>query len=178
MIQSDQHLQEETIVKISVKIKTLPLIVAALPVALIALVLVPLVLDRPFGTQTPRMLAFIHAFKGWLPVLTAIGAGVALVVTAALWRRWRLFGRLSLASICVVALGCTWFARQNVFEWMFNPLPRSSYAPVAGATFVDARDVVLAVSLNGDAAAYPVRQLAYHHIVHDVVGGVPLVVTY
>ena len=44
--------------------------------------------------------------------------------------------------------------------------------------FVEPQDVVLAVSLKGDAAAYPVRQLAYHHLVQDVVGGLPLVVTY
>ena len=36
----------------------------------------------------------------------------------------------------------------------------------------------VAVERNGEAAAYPVRQLAYHHIVQDVVGGVPIVVTY
>ena len=31
---------------------------------------------------------------------------------------------------------------------------------------------------NGEAAAYPIRQLAYHHLVQDIVGGVPIVVTY
>ena len=37
---------------------------------------------------------------------------------------------------------------------------------------------MLAVERNGEAAAYPVRQVAYHHIVQDVVGGVPVAVTY
>ena len=41
-----------------------------------------------------------------------------------------------------------------------------------------ALDPVLAVTLNGEATAYPVRQVAYHHIVQDVVGGVPVAVTY
>jgi hypothetical protein len=78
----------------------------------------------------------------------------------------------------MIALACTWFSRQNAFEWKFNPLRHSRYASAADATFVDSRDVVMAVSLEGDAAAYPVRQLAYHHLVQDTVGGVPLVVTY
>ena len=34
------------------------------------------------------------------------------------------------------------------------------------------------VKINGDAAAYPVRQMAYHHIVQDVVGGTPITTTY
>ena len=33
--------------------------------------------------------------------------------------------------------------------------------------------MVIAVELRGDAVAYPVRQMAYHHVVNDQVGGVP-----
>ena len=36
----------------------------------------------------------------------------------------------------------------------------------------------MAGALIGEAAAYPIRQMAYHHLVHDTVGGVPVVVTY
>jgi hypothetical protein len=43
---------------------------------------------------------------------------------------------------------------------------------------LDAGDMVLTVSINGDARAYPVREMAYHHIVNDVVGGVPIAATY
>ena len=71
-----------------------------------------------------------------------------------------------------------WFARQNHFEWMFNPLPDPTYAPATLADFVDGRDMVVAVEIGGDAVAWPVRQMAYHHIVHDTVGGVPVVSTY
>ena len=39
-------------------------------------------------------------------------------------------------------------------------------------------DPVLAVTLNGDAAAFPVRQVSYHHIVEDTVGGIHVAVTY
>jgi len=37
---------------------------------------------------------------------------------------------------------------------------------------------VLAVNVNGDSVAFPVRQMAYHHIVQDVVGGMPITATY
>jgi Protein of unknown function (DUF3179) len=57
-------------------------------------------------------------------------------------------------------------------------MTKTASVPAAQARWVDAGDAVLAVELNGDAAAYPVSQVAYHHIVHDVVGGVPVAVTY
>jgi hypothetical protein len=44
--------------------------------------------------------------------------------------------------------------------------------------FVDDRDMVVAVEIAGDAVAWPVRQMGYHHIVQDKVGGVPVASTY
>jgi hypothetical protein len=71
-----------------------------------------------------------------------------------------------------------WFARQNVFEWKFNPLLQPRFVQADQATFVQPPDLVLAVSVNGESVAYPIRQLAYHHVVNDVVGGMPLAATY
>ena len=61
---------------------------------------------------------------------------------------------------------------------MFNPLAHSAYAKADDASFVGAEDMVLAVEHNGDAVAYPVRLMAYHHVVGDTVGGTPIVATY
>ncbi len=44
-------------------------------------------------------------------------------------------------------------------------------------TFEDAEPVV-AVSINGDARAYPVQVMIWHEIVNDTVGGEPISVTY
>ena len=72
----------------------------------------------------------------------------------------------------------TWFARQNHFEWMFNPLPNPAYAKSNDAAFVGDSDMVMAVENQGEAVAYPIRLMAYHHLVQDTVGGTPLVATY
>jgi hypothetical protein len=53
-----------------------------------------------------------------------------------------------------------------------------AYASTGAADFVNDSDMVLAVLKNGEAAAYPVRLMAYHHLVQDVVGGTPIVATY
>ena len=71
-----------------------------------------------------------------------------------------------------------WFARQNHFEWMFKPLEQSAYVAADKVDFVADDEMVLAIEVNKDAVAYPIRQLAYHHVVEDTVGGLPIVSTY
>ena len=52
------------------------------------------------------------------------------------------------------------------------------FVPVADATFVDDREPVLALEINGDARAYPVQILIWHELANDVVGGTPVAVSY
>ena len=152
---------------------------ALIPIGLIAVVALPLALDQPFGSQTARTLEMIYAMRRWSPIVTGLGLG-ALAVLAAISLRRRRTG-LALAGfggVLTLAIAAAWFARQNPFEWMFNPLPQPQFVAAAKATFVDPNDLVLAVSVDGDAAAYPIRQMAYHHLVNDRIGRTPAVVTY
>jgi hypothetical protein len=144
-----------------------------------AVVLVPGVVLRPFSPQTPRALALAYRLREAAPVAAPALAVLALALAGASFRRARWWLRAGLATAVAVALGAAWLARQNHFEWMFNPLPDPAYASVAeAAAFVDPADMLIAVEKNGDAVAYPVRQMAYHHLVNDQVGGVPVVSTY
>ena len=40
------------------------------------------------------------------------------------------------------------------------------------------REPVMTVEMNGEARAYPIRYLMWHEIANDVVGGIPVIVTY
>jgi hypothetical protein len=147
-------------------------------VAALAVVAVPMFLIRPFSPQTPGGLAVAYALRRWAPWATALAAIVALFLAVRLWRGARWWSRALVALACVPLLGAVWLAHLNLFEKMFAPMAKVQSAAATEASWVEDRDPVLAVSLNGDAAAYPVRQVAYHHIVQDVVGGVPVAVTY
>jgi hypothetical protein len=61
---------------------------------------------------------------------------------------------------------------------MFNPLKNSSYATASDSGFMQPDDMVMAVENDGESVAYPIREMAYHHVVQDVVGRKPVVVTY
>ena len=61
---------------------------------------------------------------------------------------------------------------------LFAPLDGVSRVTLSGAGFVQPGDMVMGIVSNGVAMAYPVNQVAYHHVVNDTVGGVPIAATY
>jgi hypothetical protein len=145
----------------------------------LGIVIVPALIIQPFRAQTPTGMQVGYLLRAWSPIATVIIAAAALAVVVFTWRgttRW--WSKTLLLVLFTLTLPPVWFARQNHFEWMFHPLPGPNFAKVADTTFVEDSDKVIAVEMNGEAAAYPVRQIAYHHIVQDEVGGVPIAATY
>lgn len=142
-------------------------------------VLVPALLIQPFKLQTPERLKISYLLRDWSPVITLLAVAIALLISISLWKQTRGWWRKAcLVALFFPLLVATWFARQNHFEWMFQPLPNAGFAKANDAAFVADGDMVLAVELNGEAAAYPIRQVAYHHVVQDTLGGIPVLVTY
>ena len=58
------------------------------------------------------------------------------------------------------------------------PIDNPKFVPVADAGHIGAFEPVVSVTIDGHARAYPLRILLWHEIVNDVVGGVPLLVSY
>ena len=154
------------------------LILLLLVVAVVAVVLTPVFLIVPFKAQTPRAVEISYIMRRWSPWLTVLASLVILAIAFRLWIGGRWWGRIALVILLLPTLGATWLARQNHFEWMFNPLVSSDFAKASAVDFVKDDEMVLAVKINGDAVAYPVSLMAYHHIAQDVVGGTPITATY
>jgi Protein of unknown function (DUF3179) len=154
----------------------------ALPIIILlslAIVIVPVWIVQPFKAETQRGLAISYAMRRWSPSLTIAALIISFVLVGWLWRgliRW--FAKVALIIMLLPLLLAAWFARQNHFEWMFNPLTNTAYAKSSDASFIDDKDMVLGVANNGEAVAYPVRLMAYHHVAEDVVGGTPIIATY
>jgi len=158
------------------KLKWLMLI--GLVVLVLVIVLTPVFLIMPFQAQTSRTMEISYLMRRWSPWLTVLASLLILAIAFKLWIGGRWFGRIALVILLLPTLGATWLARQNHFEWMFNPLPNPAYAKAGEASFVNDNDRVLAVTLNGESVAYPIRLMGYHHVVEDTVGGTPIVATY
>jgi uncharacterized membrane protein YhaH (DUF805 family) len=145
----------------------------------LTLVIVPVFLIQPFRPQTQRALEISYVLRDWSPLATVIMLVAAFALVVRQWARARRWWRKTLLVVLLLLTFVpAWFARQNHFEWMFNPLRNSAYVKAKDASFVRDSDMVLAVKINNEAVAYPVRLMAYHHVVSDVVGGTPICATY
>ena len=145
----------------------------------IAVVFTPAWLIQPFAPQTQRDLDISFLLRSWSPIVTLVCTLAAILLAVFIWlHSRRLIGKAPVILPILVVLLFTWLARQNHFEWMFNPLRTVAFASAASTDFVADKEMVLAVKVNGDAVAFSVRQMAYHHVVQDVVGGMPITATY
>jgi hypothetical protein len=148
-----------------------------LVIATLCLFFIPAVIIRPFAPQSARGLDLAMAVRSLAPLWTLLTAGAALLVAVLLWRRVSRWSKAALVLGMCLASGAAVMARVDYFEWMFHPVPAPGFESADQAK-LDPSEMVMAVRFGSDARAYPIRMMGYHHIVNDIVGGVPVVVTY
>jgi Protein of unknown function (DUF3179) len=108
-------------------------------------------------------------------ILCAISSIAALIWY---WSRENRTSRRIASTISVIAVAAVAFlSRVNIYEIMFHPFDRPSFS-TADQVKLDADEKVIAVSLGQESRAYPIRIISYHHVINDVVNGVPIVATY
>jgi hypothetical protein len=143
----------------------------------IGLFFIPAFIIRPFTHQAPRALLVAMALRQRAPTGTLIAGLVCLALALVLWKTSRLL-RKSLIVVVMVLVGFSaTMSRLNYFEWMFHPIDSAQFLTQA-ETKLDSKEMIMAVRFSSDARAYPISQMAYHHVLNDVVAGTPIVVTY
>jgi len=144
-----------------------------LPAALCTYFLMPF-----HGSQTPDVVVPIYHLSALVPALQVLGLFLMIMpvvhamISGTLWRRIRV-------SILVIVCGVVWYftSFEMTAEDLFHEPVTNSFA--SGATpAVPLETIVLGISRNGVTKAYPIRFLAFHHKVHDTIGGQPVLVTY
>jgi hypothetical protein len=143
----------------------------------VALFLVPAIIIQPFRFQSPKGLLLAMAIRQRAPFWALLTLSVAFLLALRLWwhiSRWK---KIVLVLGLCLASGAAAMVRVDYFEWMFHPVPAAGFDSAASSK-VDKSEMVMAVNFNGDARAYPIFEMAYHHVLNDVVGGVPIAVTY
>jgi len=144
----------------------------------LACVVYPMYVIRPFRAQGAGELAAALAVARFRGITTAACAVVALAAVALYWRlqtrRWlRVLAAAGAGFVCVLAV----LARVNVYELMFHPVDHPAFT-AADQVKLDKDDKLLVVKINGEARAYPIRTMGYHHVLNDIVGKTAIVATY
>jgi hypothetical protein len=150
---------------------------AGLVLLTVALFFIPAIIIQPFKHQSERGLLIAMAIRQQAPLLSILTATGTAIMAALLWRRTKIWAKgLIVVGLCA-ALGAAVMARIDYFEWMFHPVSAPGFESAASSKLSPA-EMVMTVSFGGDSRAYPISIMAYHHVLNDVVGGVPIAVTY
>jgi hypothetical protein len=143
----------------------------------VAAFFIPAIIIRPFAYQSPRGLLVAMAVRQRAPLVSLLCAIACVLLAATLWGRLNRWSRVGMAAITAVVIFSAVMSRLNYFEWMFHPVDTARFE-AESASKLDSGEMILAVRYGADARAYLIREMAYHHILNDVVGGVPVAVTY
>jgi len=138
---------------------------------------IPAFIIRPFTHQTPAGLSLAMALRQRAPLGTLAAAVMSLLFALALWGTSNLWRKIVLSVVMVLVAFSAVMSRLNYFEWMFHPVEDVRFESESSSK-LDPSEMILAVRFGNDARAYPISEMAYHHIVNDVVQGVPVAVTY
>jgi hypothetical protein len=152
-------------------------IIACLLVSLFCLIY-PIMVIQPFRHQGVTELSIALLVMRFRPIVTVACIVLAIVATVRYWRwksRW--WKKAGAVAAVVVVCAAAALSRVNVYELMFHSLGAPAFES-ASASQLDKDEKVVAIVVNGVARAYPIRGMSYHHIVNDMVGGVPIVATY
>lgn len=128
------------------------------------------------GSQEMNSIDIAYFLHRWRWAFRALfGLMIAAGLLMAKWRRrrkWWLAVPLLITGIGVYMVNFI-MAADHMF---YQPEAKLMVAP--GANKVDPGRLVIGVVNNGEARAYPIRFLGYHHQVQDTVGGKPVIITY
>jgi len=116
----------------------------------------------------------LHTWRWGFRLALAIAIVAGLRASFGVRLRWRWIPVLALAATAGVA-------------WMFNRVmmadrifkqPEHLVLKARAENRVDENSVIVGVERNGEAKAWPIRFLVYHHQIRDTIGGTPILVTY
>jgi hypothetical protein len=162
--------------------RRIPLLTGAVLVTLsvisLMLAAVPLLVILPFVSQRPWMLSAAHRLTRVSPPASLALLVVSVSLAWRLGRSLPVRGRFGLGLLVIPVAAASILSWTNYVEFIFPTAPRADLAAIAEFRDVGDGDMVLGVVRNGAARAYPVRYLAYHHLVNDELGGASLLPTY
>lgn len=138
----------------------------------------PIYVIRPFRHQGVTELSVALQVMRVRPVLAIALALLAAILAFMAWKHMRrLLPRIAVVLLAALTVISGALSFVNVYELMFHPLRRPTFKD-ASRTQLDGAEQVIAVKIARAARAYPIRVISYHHIVNDVLMGLPIVATY
>jgi hypothetical protein len=126
------------------------------------------------GSQQMNSIDLAYFLYKWRWIFRGLFAAMIFIgLSRSQWKRkWSLFFPIAIVAAAIYMANFVMAA-----DAMFKQ-PKQLLLASAGSNKVDPNRLVLGVSINGEAKAYPIQFLGYHHHIQDTVGGKSIMVTY
>ena len=133
----------------------------------------------PFpGSQELDSIDVAYALGPWIWPSRLLGAPLFIWAVVAIWRASvSRKGRAALILIVLISAGLLYLSQaMSAPAWFLQP---ESMRFARGATKeIPPEALVIGVALPGEAKAYPLDLMAYHHVLMDDLDGQPILPTY
>lgn len=126
------------------------------------------------GSQQMNSIDLAYFLYKWRWIFRGLFAAMIIVgLLRSQWKRkWILFFPIAIIAAVVYMTNFMMAADHMFYQ------PKKVLMVNSEANKVDSNRLVIGVTNNGEAKAYPIQFLGYHHQVQDTVGGKPMIITY
>jgi hypothetical protein len=126
------------------------------------------------GSQRMNSIDAAYFFHTWRWVFRAVFGIMALLGGTQLLKKSPLWGLGGLVLVAGVAYAANFEMAADTMFYQPSVLTLKN----AAENKVGKERLVIGVEVNGQARAYPIQYIGYHHQVRDTLGGKPIIVTY
>lgn len=133
----------------------------------------------PFpGSQQANSIDWAYGIEKYKWLLRLIGLVLIARPVWTLFSEKKLFKKPILSAVIILYVVIFfflnfWFEADKMFYQPGN----KSFSGITGNT-IDSNKLVIGIEVNGEARAYPIQLIGYHHQVQDTVGNTPVMITY
>ncbi|PWU01724.1 MAG: hypothetical protein C5B52_06805 [Bacteroidetes bacterium] len=133
----------------------------------------------PFpGSQranTINLAYFINKNIWWMRL---IAIALIIIPVIGVFRTGKVWGKIALSIVLILYAGIFYLVNFKFLADKIFYQPKTKVLASLNDNKVSMGNLVVGVEFNGEAKAYPIEVIGYHHQVRDTVGGVPVMVTY
>jgi hypothetical protein len=133
----------------------------------------------PFpGSQVDEVIDLAYFIDGYIWIFRIIGiAMIAYPAFTLLGEPNRYIKFTGYALLIFWVLVVYMFNFRFLADKMFYQPSQKIFAPIS-ENKVSAKKIIIGVAIDGQAKAFPIEVIGYHHQVRDTIGGEPLMITY
>ena len=126
------------------------------------------------GSQQMNSIDLAYFLHKWRWIFRGLFAAMIFIgLFRSQWKRkWPLIFPIALLAVVIYMANFVMAADHMFYQ------PKKKMLVSATENKVDSTRLVIGVTYNGEAKAYPIQFLGYHHQVQDTVGGKPMIITY